>query len=378
MEYKLNEKNIIRYKNNVANGLYYLVVKSNKINVYSEHDELVWSKTFKTNILKVKSRIGNFSSVDEQIVITMESKEEFVYSTSGKLLYDRNEEINLDNYYEDIKSRVLYSADLCSGYYQVSCNLLGVKDKIELFDSRGTCVYEGQKRQAFFKTIVYENEVFQIRTRDGIEVKNVKVKKIAREPTIHVIGDSTLTNQDLPFWGWPQLLQARTNIPVINYAISARSTKSFIEEGRIELMERNIKTGDFLIIGFGHNDEKNNYFGTAPQEYCDNLKNFVVKYQRYGLKVIIVTPIARRHFKGESLVETHSPYVDLMRQQFTKYLIDNNKYTKSLIKYLGKEQSKKVFVHSDLMKIYDDTHTSYYGASKICNNFILDFSKYLK
>ncbi len=56
-------------------------------------------------------------------------------------------------------------------------------------------------------------------------------------------------------------------------------------------------------------------------------------------------------------------------------LIDNNQFTMELVEELGEDQSKQIYVHSNLMKIYDNTHTSYYGANAICDYFISQYSK---
>ena len=41
-----------------------------------------------------------------------------------------------------------------------------------------------------------------------------------------------------------------------NRALNGRSTKSFIEEGHWQKVLNDLKPGDYLVIQFGHNDEK--------------------------------------------------------------------------------------------------------------------------
>ena len=82
--------------------------------------------------------------------------------------------------------------------------------------------------------------------------------------TVHMIGDSTMANKPVipanPERGWGQLLQMyfRDTVRVANYAQNGRSSKTFIAEGRWEKVLAAIKPGDFVIIQFGHNDEKTN------------------------------------------------------------------------------------------------------------------------
>lgn len=80
-------------------------------------------------------------------------------------------------------------------------------------------------------------------------------------PTLYVVGDSTLSsfndNYFYPRYGYGTKLECYFNINIINLALSGRSSKSFILEENYKYLFSNLKEGDFLLIGFGHNDEKN-------------------------------------------------------------------------------------------------------------------------
>ena len=80
-------------------------------------------------------------------------------------------------------------------------------------------------------------------------------------PTIHLVGDSTMADKpklELPERGWGQLFRERVlpTARVENHAVNGRSTKSFIDEGRWQKVVDALKPGDWVIIQFGHNDEK--------------------------------------------------------------------------------------------------------------------------
>ena len=45
-------------------------------------------------------------------------------------------------------------------------------------------------------------------------------------------------------------------VRVDNHAVNGRSSKSFIDEGRWDKVIERLRPGDYLIIQFGHNDEK--------------------------------------------------------------------------------------------------------------------------
>lgn len=85
---------------------------------------------------------------------------------------------------------------------------------------------------------------------------------------VFIAGDSTASNyprEVLPRMGWGQTFnhQFKTDadVKVINVAQSGRSSRSFITEGWFDLIADNIQAGDYLLIQFGHNDEKCNVTG---------------------------------------------------------------------------------------------------------------------
>lgn len=88
--------------------------------------------------------------------------------------------------------------------------------------------------------------------------------------TIYLAGDSTVKTykDDQYIGGWGQFLNlfVDDNVDVINCAEGGRSSRSFINEGRLYDIENNtyfkgnsigdsIKEGDYLFIQFGHNDD---------------------------------------------------------------------------------------------------------------------------
>ena len=81
--------------------------------------------------------------------------------------------------------------------------------------------------------------------------------------TIFIIGDSTAAKKDLskgsPERGWGMALQCYFDeafIRVDNHAQNGRSSKDFIDRGLWQKVYEKIQPGDYVIIQFGHNDEK--------------------------------------------------------------------------------------------------------------------------
>ena len=80
--------------------------------------------------------------------------------------------------------------------------------------------------------------------------------------TIFMIGDSTMANKDTSGGkqerGWGMMLQEcfDENIRVDNHAVNGRSSLSFINEGRWDKVLEKMRPGDYVVIQFGHNNEK--------------------------------------------------------------------------------------------------------------------------
>jgi lysophospholipase L1-like esterase len=80
-------------------------------------------------------------------------------------------------------------------------------------------------------------------------------------PTIFLAGDSTIADKPDPAHperGWGQLFRDLVREParLENHAKNGRSTASFIREGRWDALLESLEAGDWVIIQFGHNDQK--------------------------------------------------------------------------------------------------------------------------
>jgi lysophospholipase L1-like esterase len=205
--------------------------------------------------------------------------------------------------------------------------------------------------------------------------------------TIFLVGDSTLADKPLipanPERGWGQILPMyfQDGVRVENHAVNGRSTKSFLDEGRWKPVVDRLKPADYVIIEFGHNDEKK----TNPQRYTEpfgsfvtNLEMFVRETREHKATPILATPIARRKFDNHgNLVDTHGDYVKAMRQVAQEQqapLLDLNRQSMELITRLGPESSKRLYdwipageFERDPKGLSDDTHFNAYGASRMCD-----------
>ena len=120
-------------------------------------------------------------------------------------------------------------------------------------------------------------------------------------PVIYIAGDSTVTDQpsEYPYnpastycgWGqmFPELLN--TGIAVENQAQSGSTTEDF-KNINFTAFKDKIKAGDFLIVEFGHNDQKIESLD-AYGGYTENLKYYVNFAREKGAAPILVSPINR-------------------------------------------------------------------------------------
>ena len=227
--------------------------------------------------------------------------------------------------------------------------------------------------------------------------------------TIFVIGDSTAANKDLskgsPERGWGMALQCYFDdafIRVDNHAVNGRSSKSFINEGRWDKVLSLMQPGDYVIIQFGHNDEKPQADRhTDPGSTFDyNLAKFVRETRERGGIPVLMNAVVRRNFfvkapenaddealrnttfkdgvkmvEGDTLVDTHGLYIVAPRDvacRMNCHFVDANRITHDLEQSLGVEGSKKLHMwyrpgeHPALPDgRQDNTHYNIWGAQQV-------------
>ena len=133
--------------------------------------------------------------------------------------------------------------------------------------------------------------------------------EVLNSTTIYLVGDSTVCSFSdsyyYPRYGYgTQLANYLDPLATVqNLALSGRSSKSFITESNYETLKNSIKEGDYLIIGFGHNDEKSDdaaRFTDASKPYTDETSFGYYLYNYYiklaldaGATPILCTPVVR-------------------------------------------------------------------------------------
>ncbi|MFD1953363.1 fibronectin type III domain-containing protein [Paenibacillus thailandensis] len=204
------------------------------------------------------------------------------------------------------------------------------------------------------------------------------------QPTVYIAGDSTVQTYD-PYWkpeaGWGQMIAKYFTDDVVfdNRAIGGRSSKSFINEGRLDEILRAIKPGDYFLVQFGHNDATisipERY--ASPADYKNYLKTYINGARQRGATPILVTPVGRRDYNADTgkFNVSFPEYVQAMKEvaaELDVKLVDLSSLSVAYYDSIGPEGTLSVFLHVEA-GIYaafpngstDNTHFQEYGAIQI-------------
>ena len=186
--------------------------------------------------------------------------------------------------------------------------------------------------------------------------------------TIYLCGDSTVTDQRHEPWGsWGQILPAfvRQGWAVSNFARSGLALKTFEGEGRLTRILERLKQDDWVVIQFGHNDQK--IAGEEPENgYTRRLNEWIDKISAKGAFVVLVTPVERRRFDektGEHQGKTLAGYAEAVKSVAVARgvpVIDLNDASYRMHAKMGAKGSAKIQCNNK-GKV-DNTHHNVYGA----------------
>lgn len=198
--------------------------------------------------------------------------------------------------------------------------------------------------------------------------------------TVYLCGNSTVVDQDREPWAsWGQMIPRwfDNSIAIANYAESGRRLNSFTAENRLKKILSLIKPGDYLLVEFGHNDQKEKTPGSgAYYNFAYQLKLFADEARLRGAIPIFCTPTQRRFFDNNGRIqETHGDYPAAMREVAAREqvpLIELHDMTRTFFETLGTEGSKQALVHypantfpEQAEPLADNTHFNPYGAYEV-------------
>ena len=195
-------------------------------------------------------------------------------------------------------------------------------------------------------------------------------------------GDSTSATNKFATYPQTGIAQAfdrytRTDVVIYNHAVNGRSTKSFIDEGRLATIYNEITEGDFLFIQFGHNDEKikDPLRYTDPHgEFITNLGKSINVARNKKAYPLLITPVERRLFdeNGSLKPSEHTEYVKGVKEAGEKFnvpVVDLFTKSREFLEKTGDEASKKYYMNLAKGEVswapggkLDNSHLRYEGA----------------
>ena len=203
---------------------------------------------------------------------------------------------------------------------------------------------------------------------------------------VYLIGDSTMANNgnnpNAVGWGvaFPSYCDT-TRIEIINKALGGRSSRTFTNEGLWNAVKKELKSGDFVLIQFGHNDagaiDKEKFRGSlkgngneTQQVVRDSITEtvhtfgwymdqFIKETKEKGATPIVLSQTPRNEWpndKVERRAETYSLWSKESAMKEGALYIDLNDIIATKYEQLGKEKVKTFFPK-------DHTHTGIDGAT---------------
>ena len=216
-------------------------------------------------------------------------------------------------------------------------------------------------------------------------VQSIKIEPAADVTTVFLCGNSTVVDQeDEPWASWGQMITRwfDDKVAIANYAESGLSATTFLAQGRLDKILTQMKQGDYVIVEFGHNDEKEKKPGDgAWYSYSRNLKIFADRVKAAGGNIIFCTPTARRAFQNGRNSNTHGDYPEAMKTVAKREnvpFIELTQMSTSLYEALGEEKSKCALVHYPMgtfpgqeKALADNTHFNPFGAWQIAKMIVM-------
>ena len=202
--------------------------------------------------------------------------------------------------------------------------------------------------------------------------------------TIWIAGDSTVQTYSsgyAPQQGWGAHLAdfIPSNNRVNNHAMAGRSSKSFVEEGRLQTILDQIQPGDYLLVQFGINDSAS----TKTERYappCGTIPGTAGSYEYYmeqfikgaldrGAKPIIVTTaIGLKATTNGVFRGTYGRWCDACRRLAEYYrvpLVDLNTLSADHYNQVGYNEAYTYHMISTGNGNTDQTHFTEKGAKAI-------------
>ena len=188
-------------------------------------------------------------------------------------------------------------------------------------------------------------------------------------------------------WGWGEVIGQyfSKEVKILNFAISGRSTKSFI---LMKNWDKLLKSKpDYILMTLGANDTKGKKYSTTLEEYRKNLLRFAADAEKINAKIIFVTlnqSLYTNKKKNIAYFPPHGPlrkdrvpYSKVMREvaaQLKKPCLELFDRQYEIMKAMGEKECVKLYRYDKKGKI-DGSHTNKAGAELLAKIIVDELRK---
>ncbi len=215
--------------------------------------------------------------------------------------------------------------------------------------------------------------------------------------TVWLIGDSTVHNGTKGLLGWGTTLAGMYDskkVKIENRALSGRSSRSYLEEGNWAKVLKLAKSGDFVIMQFGHNDDGDpesgdplpSLKGSGSQTlklklgaadgtrvvhtYGWYLRNYIDAAKAAKLNTVVCSPVPRNVWKDGRVVRADADFAKWAGEAAKDggvWFVDLNRTIADRYDAMGPEKVRAYFP-------FDSTHTNAAGA-QLNAQYVIDGMK---
>ena len=203
------------------------------------------------------------------------------------------------------------------------------------------------------------------------------------KPTVYIIGDSTVSNYSsgaIAGWGMPIAgMFDTTRVNVVNKARGGRSSRTFLNEGLWKEVCDMLQPGDFVLMGFGHNDGNPAFRGSVMGGVTEDVQEvkqqngtvekvhtfgwymntYVTETKAKGAHPILFSQIPWRELydgKSKRCTDTFSKWMAEIAAAQKCWFVDLNARVADKYEAMGQEKVNTFFPG-------DHTHTNMEGAT---------------
>jgi len=191
---------------------------------------------------------------------------------------------------------------------------------------------------------------------------------------LYIIGDSTVQDGNAPIAGWGGPIREMfdtTRLKSYNRSRGARSSQTYHSEGLWELIRSQLRPGDFVLVGFGHNDgatlkgtgdeirvvTKRDGTPDTIHTYGWNMRKFVRDTKAAGAIPILFSQIpwgSLREGKAPRVTDTYAKWLREVAESEQVGFVDLNDLLATKYEALGDEEVRSMS--------QDGAHTNKKGA----------------